>query len=328
MILLQHVNRKLLFCLLINLSLFADDQAKAGQVIAVKGKVKAVGLDKAERDLKRTDPFYVSDTIIVAEDSNTQLKFTDSGVINLIALTEYKIDSYIYNDPKKKSESVSTLTKGGFKALSGGVAKENPEGSLLRTPVATIGLRGTTYEGVLKNKRFSVGCERGLIAVKNDLGEVDIGPTSRVKYATVEEGQSPKESAELPIDLTGISFTVEGGETFEQAEAEQMHEEATEETGGEEAEGGGEEEVTEESEEQPSEEESASEEEGQEEGTLEEGVEEGGDLEEGASIEGAEEGGLEGTPEEGGLDEGAGEGSLEEGSGVDEGTGNGGGGEG
>lgn len=190
----------------------AEDKPQIGQIIASVGKVKAVASDKTERSLKRGDPFYPLDVIVVDAASKAQLKFIDGGIINLIAQTEYHIDSYVFNDPNKISEFLSTLVKGGFRAVSGSIAKENPAGTQVRTPLATIGLRGTIYEAVFANRKVSAGCEEGKIAVTNDKGEVEIGPTSNTLYAIVIEGEAPLPSMKMPSDLAAVSFEVEGGE--------------------------------------------------------------------------------------------------------------------
>lgn len=192
----------------------AEDKSQIGQIIASIGKVKAITADKTERSLKRGDPFYVLEVIVVDAASKAQLKFIDGGIINLIAQTEFRVDSYVFNEPNRVSEALSTLIKGGFRAASGAIAKENPAGTKVRTPLATLGLRGTIYEAIYHNGKVSAGCEEGKIAVTNDKGEVEIGPSSNTLYAIVIEGEPPLPSIKKPSDLASVSFEVEGGEPF------------------------------------------------------------------------------------------------------------------
>lgn len=192
----------------------AEDKPAIGQVISTVGKVKAVNSEKGERELKRGDSFYTLEKILVDVASKIQLKFIDGGIINLIASSEYQVDSYTFKDSKEKPGSLSTLAKGGFRAISGSIGKDNPDAVKIKTPVATIGLRGTTYKAVLENGQLSVGCEYGTVVVSNDQGEVNIGPTSDTLYSTVAENQAPAPSVEEPADLASTSFAVEGGESF------------------------------------------------------------------------------------------------------------------
>lgn len=190
----------------------AADKTPIGQVIASIGTVKAISPDKSERTLRRGDPIYVLDVIVVDAASKVQLKFSDGGIINLIASTEYRVDSYVFKDPNKNSEAVSTLVKGGFRMISGLIAKENPIGAQIKTPLATMGLRGTIVEAALANSKLSVGCEEGKVVVSNGKGEIEIGPGSNTLYAVVSEGKAPMPSKEKPLDLAAASFNIEGRE--------------------------------------------------------------------------------------------------------------------
>lgn len=193
---------------------YAEDKSQIGQIIVTVGKVKAIRSDKTERFLKRGDPFYPLEVIAVDAESKAQLKFIDGGIMNLIAQTEFRVDSYVFNKPNKVSEFLGTLIKGGFRAASGAIAKENPTGTKVITPLSTIGLRGTIYEAIFHNGKVSVGCEEGKIAVINDKGEVVIGPTSNTLYAIVIVGEAPLPSIKKPSDLASASFEIEGGEPF------------------------------------------------------------------------------------------------------------------
>jgi hypothetical protein len=179
----------------------SPDKTQIGQVVIAIGKVKAKGADQSERTLKRGDPFYLLDTIVVEAASRSELKFVDGAIVSLIASTEYRIESYAAQTATRDASSVATLIKGGFRAISGAIAKENPSGTSVKSLVATIGLRGTVYEAVLVNDRLSVGCEDGKAVVSNEKGSVEIGPSSNTLYAIAQKGKAPIASKEIPPDL-------------------------------------------------------------------------------------------------------------------------------
>jgi len=206
----------LTLCCLLSFSSFiasAQGVESIGQTVIAIGDVKAVASHQAERTLKRGDPLYLLDKILVGAASKTQLRFNDGGIINLIASTEYQVDSYVFNHPNQKSEFVSSLIKGGFRAISGAIAKENVSGTVIKTPIATIGLRGTICEAVMADINLAVGCEEGKTIVSNAKGTVEIGPSSPTLYATVVEGQAPVPSKEKPTLLANVSFDVEQAAT-------------------------------------------------------------------------------------------------------------------
>ncbi len=214
----------LLLCVLCGAQLkgFADDKTPAGQVIASQGSAKAVGPDNASRDLKRGASVFPKDKIIVDADSKVQIKFSDGGLINLIAITEYLIDSYSFKDASQSDVSSTTLVKGGFRMLSGTIAKENPSSHTVKTPVATIGLRGTTFAVNFVSGKVFVACSSGQVECKNSLGSVVIGAGAGNAYASVGANTAPVALAQMPAALAPSQFAAPpGGQSIEAAEAAQ-----------------------------------------------------------------------------------------------------------
>src|SRR3990167_6970386 len=124
-------------------SLFAEDAI--GKVIIVEGQAEA-----NLRILSRGASIFVSDKVNVKESSKVQIKFSDGGILNLIEKTEYVVKSYAFN-PSGTNTYAAELLKGGFRAVSGSIGKINPSGYSVKTPVATIGIRGTTLEANIVN---------------------------------------------------------------------------------------------------------------------------------------------------------------------------------
>jgi hypothetical protein len=152
--------------LLLGSALFAADPI--GKVISVTGKVSA-----NNRSLSRGDSVFVSDLIDVAAKSKVQIKFIDGGIINLIPSSQFRIDSYEFK--KDKQESSSELVKGGFRAVSGSIARSNPENYAVKTPVATIGVRGTIFQANIVQESTYFGCDSGSVTISSSSGaQVDI----------------------------------------------------------------------------------------------------------------------------------------------------------
>lgn len=145
-------------------SLSAEDAI--GKVITVQGKAEA-----NQRNLSRGSSIFVSDKVGVQENSKVQIKFSDGGILNLIEKTEYVVKSYAFN-PSGTNTYAGELLKGGFRAVSGSIGQINPSGYSVKTPVATIGIRGTTLEANIVNGETFFGCREGQISVRNDAGEL------------------------------------------------------------------------------------------------------------------------------------------------------------
>jgi hypothetical protein len=200
----------LLCCVLFIGSLISAEPI--GKVIAVEGKAQA-----NERSLTRGASIFISDLIKVAASSKLQIRFSDGGMLNLIERTEYRINTYEFNK-EGKNEYSAELAKGGFRALSGSIGNANPDGYNVKTPVATIGIRGTIFEANIVNGETFFGCENGQISVRNAAGERILSPGEFVSAS------SPRMLGDIttvrPDALREAFFTPPvGGQALEQQQA-------------------------------------------------------------------------------------------------------------
>lgn len=206
--------RLLIILLFLSSSLMAAKSV--GQSIAVEGTVTAVGEDQQTRTLKRGSSLYVGDSIEVGPDSKTQLKFVDGGLVTLIANTQYRIDSYEFT--KKKKEFSSELVDGGLRAMTGTIGKKSPADYNIKTPVATIGVRGTILEALYQDGELHVRSLSGLVRVRNEGGTATLRPGLSVSTnspTTMGTVTSTPPEALLAIDFTPPP----GGQSLEQAQS-------------------------------------------------------------------------------------------------------------
>lgn len=126
-----------------------SEQAAVGRVVWVKGSFKAMLPDKKERTLEKTSPIYENDTLITGKDSQAQIVFTDNTLMTFRQDTTFMIDEYSFTRKPKEEEStgkyIMKLIKGGFRTITGLIARNHPDDYQINTPVATIGVRGTDY---------------------------------------------------------------------------------------------------------------------------------------------------------------------------------------
>ena len=124
----------------------------AGKVDAVAGQVTVAGADGAIRSLTKDAPVYSGDIISTGPNSRVRIVFSDDGIIFLRPSSRFVIDSYKHTGDKQQDESNFSLVKGGFRSVTGAIGQANKESVKIKTPVATIGIRGTDHEG-----RFCAG---------------------------------------------------------------------------------------------------------------------------------------------------------------------------
>lgn len=112
-------------------------------------KSKVVALSKGSR-------LSVGDTVITGAQGRAQLLLNDQTKIALRPNSRFQIETFAYSSAAtdelvsaSENQAHFELLKGGFRSITGGVGKANPDGFEVRTAVAVIGIRGTDFAGRL-----------------------------------------------------------------------------------------------------------------------------------------------------------------------------------
>lgn len=113
------------------------------KVVALKGSV-VVGR-KHKRLLDVGYPVYSTEHLVSAKDSYAQLQFKDGSSVTIQANSSFDIVDYKYNETGHENTSVFKLLAGGLRFVSGLISKVNRTAFKLKTPVVTIGIRGTDF---------------------------------------------------------------------------------------------------------------------------------------------------------------------------------------
>lgn len=149
---------------------FADPPlpTPVGRVVWIKGTLKAVMPSNEQRTLQKMSVIYLNDTLITDAQTQAQIVFTDNTLMTFRPDTKFYIDQYAFKPQNKKGsvgKYVMKLLEGGFRTITGLIAKRNPVDYQVNTPVATIGVRGTDYAVYLKNNELLVGFYQGMPCV-------------------------------------------------------------------------------------------------------------------------------------------------------------------
>jgi len=163
------------------------------------GRLVARAADGTERRLRRRAAVYAGDTIVVGKNAFVQIRFTDGGLFSLRPDSEFKVSEYRHQEQKTENgKVVFELLKGGLRTISGSIGKKDKENYQLKTPVSTIGIRGTHYgvrlcagdcmapQGGLLPDGLYGGVVDGAISVNNQSGEGIIGNDQYFHVATVD----------------------------------------------------------------------------------------------------------------------------------------------
>jgi Ca2+-binding RTX toxin-like protein len=130
-------------------------QAGGGPALQAVGTVsKAIGSvdvrhsDGTRAPLKDGDAIHLGDVVQTGGGGRVGLTFDDGAVFSLGSGGRLTIDEMVYDAKAGKGSEVVSVLTGPFSFTSGEVAKLAPDAMTIKTPVAVIGIRGTTGAGV------------------------------------------------------------------------------------------------------------------------------------------------------------------------------------
>jgi hypothetical protein len=136
--------KSLLVAVLICWSALAWGQT-AGNVDLVDGEVKIIDAAKNERIPKLGDVLSVGDSVITGVDGELHLAMEDGGQMAIRPNTRMTVENY-KAEGGADDRSVISLVQGALRSVTGWIGKFQPRNYQIRTPTATIGVRGTDHE--------------------------------------------------------------------------------------------------------------------------------------------------------------------------------------
>jgi hypothetical protein len=150
--------------------------AGAGRAEAPIGEaVKAIASVSASRDvdrrrLARNDPVYRNELVQTGDASYAGLSFGDGTSLALGPNAEVLMDEFVYNGKGGAGQMVVTVAKGAVRFVSGQMSQNS---YTVRTPTATIGIRGTIFVVlVLANGQTWLLVQQGQATIQNLVGQI------------------------------------------------------------------------------------------------------------------------------------------------------------
>ena len=142
------------------------------------------------------------DNIVTGSAGQTQIRFTDGGLVSLAPNSQFNIDKYAdENDPGKDSFAVSFL-RGGMRAITGLIGKRKTDNYKVTTNTATIGIRGSAFSSVINpDGTMDVAGEQDGIVVCTNAGCVNliVGEVVRVTNSNSLPSRTAQRSNVPPL---------------------------------------------------------------------------------------------------------------------------------
>lgn len=118
----------------------------AGTVTHLSGPLMARKTDGTAKILSLKSEVEQGDTLVTQKNTYAQIKMIDNSEITLRPDTTFKIEQFAFDAGKPEEDNAAfNLVKGGLRSVTGLLGKRNKEKFALKTPSATIGIRGTTF---------------------------------------------------------------------------------------------------------------------------------------------------------------------------------------
>lgn len=132
----------LLWCLVAPLQ--AAEQA--GKILYARGAVSIVDDQDSARGGRTGAPLYVGERVVTGRGAVAQLRLTDGALIALRGSSDYQIEKQTYGEDEGLYEQAGKLFTGWMRSITGAIGQKYPQKVSQSTTVATIGIRGTTYQ--------------------------------------------------------------------------------------------------------------------------------------------------------------------------------------
>lgn len=184
----------------------AQAASPIGEVTELSGSVTLTRADGTQVPVSVGSPVLADDVVLTGSNGRLLIVFNDDSQIGLSENGQIQLDSLIYDPSQESGEMVVQVAEGLFSFVSGAIAKTGDEAMQIQTPVATIGIRGTTgigYAAPEGEESYFVllpdaDGNIGEISVRNAAGEEII--TAPLTAVSVTDGNVPPSSPQ-PITL-------------------------------------------------------------------------------------------------------------------------------
>jgi len=114
-----------------------------GVVVNSKGSVIAVDKRKVSRKLESGYPVFLGDKVITGENGSVRLRMIDEAILDIGCFSIMVIEEYALNTNNRKS--ILNLLQGSLRKVTGTIGKLTKDVYELKTPLASVGVRGTEY---------------------------------------------------------------------------------------------------------------------------------------------------------------------------------------
>lgn len=157
-------------------------------------------------------PVQMNDTVVTAR-ARAELTFEDKTTVKITEQSKLLIDDFVYDPSRGTGRLALKVAMGTARYASGQISKTNPQNVAVKTPTATVAVRGTDFSMTVDELGRSIvmllpscdqrACVTGKIEVANDAGSVVLDVAYQATYVTAID-VAPAAPVVLKMDPANI----------------------------------------------------------------------------------------------------------------------------
>lgn len=213
----EHASKLGVICFLvlcIQSPSFANNNV-AGKTILAKGQVEGFdSVSQATRKLKRRSQIFSVDSITTGEKSKAQFSMSDGGLITLKENTKILISNYAYRPEQGEASATLEVVSGGLRSISGLIKKSGGDYQV-KTPVGSIGIRGTHFAVEVVGDEVLFAVYSGNIDIElTDQRILSLGSSEDFTFASVNSLGEITRMTQAPAQIS-LGFVSPAGDNGE-----------------------------------------------------------------------------------------------------------------
>ena len=183
--------------------------AQVGEITELRGIGEVVRQDQTNSFAAELDLDIASYDDVRTGNGRMAIEFLDSSVLKLTEHSKVVIDNYIFDPDPDKSRLALNMASGTARFLTGALGRINKNRISIRTPTASIAIRGTDFTTTVDEIGRSLiillpnedGSSSGEITVETAASTVVLNQPFQATMTTVAESAPTR-----PVVLTGLTL--------------------------------------------------------------------------------------------------------------------------
>lgn len=194
--------------------------AALGQAVGINAAIRnkvamKTAADAAFRPAVLKERVSLGDRIQTAPVSVLQVLLLDRTSFTVGANARVTIDRFVYDPSRSASAVGASIARGAFRFLSSAATHNMPGQSRVTTPVASIGIRGTMFEGVVGPEAVRIALKEGALGnIKGDPDSATLvllrGPGAGIPGVTPGAIDVTANGKTVPVEHPGLAVYVPG----------------------------------------------------------------------------------------------------------------------